>query len=200
MELESDKLADYLQDLPEICLNEPAIKNLSQKLSSNTENEIASIQRAFYYVRDKIDHSWDIQATRVTKTSVEVLESGNGICYAKANLLTGLLRRAGIPTGYCYQKLLLFDEVDKRYCIHALNAVYIKSQDAWIRLDARGNKTGIDAQFSMNKEHLAFNPDTRLGERDYNVIYTKPNRKTMQVLEESNDALAMYVNALPESL
>ncbi|MDU5334581.1 transglutaminase family protein [Enterococcus sp.] len=200
MELESDKLADYLQDLPVICLNEPAIKNLSQKLSSNTKNEIASIQRAFYYVRDKIDHSWDIQATRVTKTSVEVLESGHGICYAKANLLTGLLRRAGIPTGYCYQKLLLFDEVDKRYCIHALNAVYIKSQDAWFRLDARGNKTGIDAQFSMNKEHLAFNPDTRLGERDYNVIYTKPNRKTMRVLEESNDALAMYVNTLPESL
>lgn len=200
MELESSNLSDYLQDLPEICLNHPAMKELSQKLFSNTENEIDSIQRAFLYVRDKIDHSWDIQAIGVTKTSVEVLKSGHGICYAKTNLLTGLLRQAGIPTGYCYQKLLLFDEEDRRYCIHALNAVYIKSLDKWIRLDARGNKIGVDAQFSLNEERLAFNPDPCLGERDYNVIYIKPNKKTMLVLDESNDALAMYVNDLPESL
>ena len=42
------------------------------------------------------------------------------------------------------------------FCIHALNAVYIKSLDSWIRLDARENKTGVEAQFNLEKERLAF--------------------------------------------
>ena len=83
MRVESNKREDYLQDLPEICLSHPLLKRLSQKLFNNTKNEIEIIQRAFLYVRDQIDHSWDIQADEVTKTSVEVLRSGHGICYAK---------------------------------------------------------------------------------------------------------------------
>jgi hypothetical protein len=79
MRVESNKREDYLQDLPEICLSHPLLKRLSQKLFNNTKNEIEIIQRAFLYVRDQIDHSWDIQADEVTKTSVEVLRSGHGI-------------------------------------------------------------------------------------------------------------------------
>lgn len=58
MRVESNKREDYLQDLPEICLSHPLLKRLSQKLFSNTKNEIEIIQRAFIYVRDQIDHSW----------------------------------------------------------------------------------------------------------------------------------------------
>ena len=148
-------------------------------------------RQAFLYVRDQIDHSWDIQADEVTKTSVEVLRSGHGICYAKANLLTGLLRNVGIPTGYCYQKLRLFDDEEKRYCIHALNAVYFEILEKWVRIDARGNKPGINAQFFLDREQLAFEPNTNLGEQDYNVIFTRPNRETMLVLDKSKDALRM---------
>lgn len=60
MRVESNKREDYLQDLPEICLSNPLLKRLSQKLFNNTKNEIEIIQRAFLYVRDQIDHSWDI--------------------------------------------------------------------------------------------------------------------------------------------
>lgn len=200
MRVESYKREDYLQDLPEICLYDPLLKKLSQKLFNNTKDEIEAIQKAFLYVRDQIDHSWDIQADEVTKTSVEVLKSGHGICYAKTNLLTGLLRSVGIPTGYCYQKLRLFDDEEKRYCIHALNAVYLETSGKWIRIDARGNKSGINAQFSLDKEQLAFEPNPKLGERDYNVIFTRPNRNTMLVLDKNNQALSMYENELPDSL
>lgn len=46
----------------------------------------------------------------------------------------------GIPAGICYQRLTLGDTPESGYCIHALNAVYMKRLDRWIRLDARGNK------------------------------------------------------------
>ncbi len=51
---------------------------------------------------------------------------------------------------------MLFDTPDKGYCIHALNAVYLASINRWIRLDARGNKPGVKAEFSIHKEKLAF--------------------------------------------
>lgn len=200
MELESKRMSDYLLDLPEICLTDKNMMELSHKLLRNSENEIEVAQNAFLFVRDHIDHSWDIQASEVTKTSVEVLNSGHGICYAKANLLTGLLRGAGIPTGYCYQKLLLFDEVEKRHCIHALNAVYLQSLKRWFRIDARGNKAGINAQFSLKEEHLAFVVNSECGEQESNIIFVKPNRKTMEVLTKNSNALKMYVNDLPDSL
>jgi len=42
------------------------------------------------------------------------------------------------------------------YCIHALNAVYLAEFNKWIRLDARGNKEGVNAQFSIDQEQLAY--------------------------------------------
>lgn len=111
---------------------------------------------AYEYIRDQISHSWDIQATQVTKTAEDVIKVGHGICYAKSNLLAALLRGRDIPTGFCYQRLLLFDEATGQYCIHALNAVYITSLQKWVRLDARGDKPSIKAQFSLREEKLAF--------------------------------------------
>ena len=84
------------------------------------------------------------------------------------------------------------------FCIHALNAVYIKSLDRWIRLDARGNKTGVDAQFNLEKERLAFPIRKKLGEVDYGIVYANPSDKLMQVLEENTDALYMY--CLPDNI
>ncbi|GAB6180913.1 hypothetical protein JCM14036_22320 [Desulfotomaculum defluvii] len=40
-----------------------------------------------------------------------------------------------ITTGYCYQRLTKGDTTDMGYCIHALNAVYLKTLERWIRLD-----------------------------------------------------------------
>ena len=136
----------------------------------------------------------------MTKSATEVLKQGAGICWAKSNLLAALLRACGIPTGICYQRLTLGDVPETGFCIHALNAVYIKSWDRWIRLDARGNKDGVDAQFDLKQEKLAFLVRSDLGEVDYGIVYANPSEKLMQVLEESTDALYMYQNCLPDSI
>lgn len=46
--------------------------------------------------------------------------------------------------------------------------------DRWIRLDARGNKEGVDAHFSLNGEHLAWPMDPSQGEIDYPVVDASP--------------------------
>ncbi len=158
------------------------------------------IKAVYEFVRDDVKHSWDVQDTRVTKSATEVLEYGVGICWAKSNLLAALLRACGIPAGICYQRLTLGDVPETGFCIHALNVVYVKSLDRWIRLDARGNKEAIDAQFGLEEERLAFQVRTELGEVDYGIIYANPSDKLMKILAENTDVLYMYLNCLPDSI
>ncbi|MFA9558378.1 transglutaminase family protein [Evansella sp. AB-rgal1] len=197
---ESEKLDDYLIELVEVNYSHPKIKAKVDELFNPSQTEIEKAKVAFEFVRDEISHSWDIQGKRVTCKATDVLQYKEGICYAKSNLLASLLRSQGIPTGFCYQRLMLFDTPEKGYSLHALNAVYLKSLNKWIRLDARGNKTGVDAQFSIDGEKLAFSVNEKFDEKDYSVIFVKPNLKTIVVLNEHTDALEMYKQHLPESI
>ncbi|MCZ8532356.1 transglutaminase-like domain-containing protein [Psychrobacillus psychrodurans] len=197
---ETDKLEDYLLELEEINYSNALIKSKIDELFNLSQTEIEKAKIAFEFVRDEISHSWDIQGNRVTRKASDVLTYKEGICYAKSNLLAALLRSQGIPTGFCYQRLMLFDTPEKGYCIHALNAVFLKSLNKWVRLDARGNKKGINAQFSVGEEKLAFSVQEGFDEKDYPVIYEKPHPKTIAVLEGHTDVLEMYKHHLPESL
>ncbi len=123
-----------------------------------------------------------------------------GICYAKSNLLAALLRGGGIPTGFCYQRLTLGDTPDTGYCIHALNGVYLSGLKRWIRLDARGNKEGVNAQFSIDKEILAFPVRSHYNEKDYPTIYVEPVKITMDTLSNNSDCLEMYKYSLLEDI
>lgn len=197
---ESRRVNDYLAESKEVNYSNPIIQQKVTNLFTPSHTEIEKVEIAFKFVRDEIAHSWDIQSKRVTCIASDVLSYKEGICYAKSNLLAALLRSQGIPTGFCYQRLMLFDTPDKGYSIHALNAVYLKTLQRWIRLDARGNKIGVDAQFSVDTEQLAFSIQEEFDEKDYPFVYVKPHSKTMTVLEEHTDALEMYKNYLPQSI
>lgn len=197
---ESTNLEDYLLELNQVDFSSPLIMEKAEELFHLGQTHIEKAKIAYEFVRDKIPHSWDIQGKRVTCKASDVLTFQEGICYAKSNLLAALLRSQGIPTGFCYQRLTLFDTPDQGYCIHALNAVYLKSLNKWVRLDARGNKVGVNAQFLLEGEQLAFPVREELEEKDYPIIYVKPNRKTMEVLEKSTDVLQLYQEKLPDSL
>ena len=197
---ESEKLEDYLLELDDVDYSNSIVKGKIEELFTPDQTEIEKAKIAFEFVRDEISHSWDIQGKQVTCKASEVMKYKQGICYAKSNLLAALLRSQGIPTGFCYQRLMLFDTTEKGYSLHALNAVYLESLNRWIRLDARGNKIGVDAQFLIDGEKLAFLINEKLNEKDYPVIYIKPNLKTIKVLKEHDDALEMYKHYLPESL
>lgn len=64
------------------------------------------------------------------------------------------MRAHGVPAALCYQRLTL-DDVGPPYCLHGLNAVLLPEL-GWYRIDARGNKPGVDAQFTPPLERLAF--------------------------------------------
>ena len=72
--------------------------------------------------------------------------------------------------------------------------------DRWIRIDARGNKVGINAQFSIEEEKLAFPIRTEYGEKDYLINYYYPHPEIIKTLEENTNCMEMYQKGLPEEL
>jgi transglutaminase-like putative cysteine protease len=162
--------------------------------------EADAARTVFLFVRDEVHHSWDVQGRRVTRSAVDTLTHREGICYAKSHLAAALLRRAGLPAGICYQRLTLFDDASGGHAVHALNTVYLGSLKRWIRFDARGNKPGVDAQFSLEEERLAFAIRPEHGEIDYLRNHPEPHPAIVRTLVENDDALVMYRERLPEVL
>lgn len=198
--LEFDDLSTYLLADNYVDFNEKIIQDKVKELFSGNLDEIQKVKIAFEYVRDEISHSWDIQSDRITRKASEVLKYKEGICYAKSMLLAALLRSQGIPTGFCYQRLTLGDTPETGYCIHALNAVFLSSIKKWIRIDARGNTSGINAQFLIDREQLAFQIHTEYDEVDYPTIFTKPVKITIDVLENNSSCIEMIKFKLPTFL
>lgn len=163
-------------------------------------SEEAVVRDDFEFVRDQIAHSWDIGSRRVTGRASEVLRFGEGICYAKSHLLAALVRGRGIPAGFCYHRLTLGDTPESGFCLHALNAVWLESHRKWVRLDARGNKPGVDARFSLDGERLAFAVRPALGEVDYGTIHAAPPPEITRTLESHTDCRVMYARGLPTEL
>ena len=188
--LEVSEYVDYLH---------PEIQKLAHQLKNESNDEIDLVKNTFHFVRDKISHSWDVKDHRVTVSASDCLREGVGICWAKSNLLAALFRANGIPSGFSYQRLILGSTPDTGYCIHALNTVYLDSLGKWLRLDARGNKKNVQAEFSLDEEQLAFYPDAE-GEVDYHDNHAKPDQGLMAVLEKSTDAIDMYLYHLPDRL
>ncbi len=197
---ESDSLEDYLVETEEVDFSQSDVKEKASELYATSSNEDEFVKKAYEFVRDEISHSWDIQSSRITCKASEVLYFKEGICYAKSNLLCALLRSKGIPTGFCYQRLTIGDTPDTGYCIHALNAVFLKSIDRWVRLDARGNKESVHAEFSIDVEKLAFSAREEYNEVDFSEIYKLPNPKTINALKQNTDCINMCLHGLPVSL
>lgn len=190
----------YLQATYDVNYDTQSIQQKAAELFCPEMSEKEKIEAAYLFVRDGVSHSWDIQGETVTRRASEALKHREGICWSKSHLLAALLRSEGIPCGFCYQRLTLFVEPADGYCIHALNAVYLNEEDRWVRLDARGNKPGIDAQFFTDKEQLAFSVEEAKDERDYPGIYADTPTELLDVLDRHEDPVYMYRYALPESL
>ena len=190
-EVDRMKAVPYTEDINKylvpddvIDFEHEAINKLSDTLFSQAEDELAYIKAAYEFVRDNIAHSADVGEELITCSASEVLQAGHGICFAKSHLLVALLRCKGIPAGFCYQKLILDDETAPVLIYHGLVGVYIKELDKWVRLDARGNKEEVNAQFSMEEERLAFPIRPELGEVDDYTVYPNPDEKVLERLRK----------------
>lgn len=162
---------EFLQYSDIIDYTHPSIAAKARELSQGCSSDTEIAKQCFEFVRDEIRHTGDAGEGITTLRASEVLEQAQGWCYAKSHLLAALLRANGIPTALCYQRLSCSEYVEGIYCLHGLNAVYLK-QFGWYRIDARGNKEGVDAQFNPPHEKLAF----ELGENEYDLYdqYSEP--------------------------
>ena len=178
---------DYLIETQSIDYNDENIQKKVGHLKELSSDDIDYIERCFMFVRDEIPHSWDINASVVSKKASEVLANKTGVCWTKSCLLAALLRSNGIPSGISYQLLTRADDASDGYIIHAFNTVYIEQLDKWIRLDARGNKENVNAQFSLDEEHLAYETRSELGEIDYHNNQTDLDERLVNVLAKCNE-------------
>ena len=179
----SEDINEYLKCDEVIDFDNTDVSKLADQLYSESESETEFVKMAYEYVRDMISHSADISADTVTCSASEVLKAGHGICFAKSHLLAAILRSKSVPAGFCYQKLILDDETAPVLIYHGLNGVYLREYGKWIRLDARGNKPGVNAQFSIDSEMLAFPIRPEKGEVDVPVIYADPDTEIVKTLQ-----------------
>jgi len=183
----------YLEATEYIDWENPAVLAQAKILAEGSASSEETTRKCFEFVRDEIKHSWDYKLNPVTYKASDVLSHGTGYCYAKSHLLAALLRANNIPAGLCYQRLTITDVPP--FCLHGLNAVFLK-QFGWYRLDARGNKQGVSAEYCPPIEKLAF-PIVTEGEADLPEIWAEPLPVVIRALKQYK-TVQEVANNLPD--
>lgn len=197
--LKSDRLEDYLQPVPPyIQWDNPLIQKKIKEIESLAKNDEEKARLAFETARDNIKHSFDTQFPKISIGAEDTLNSQEGICFAKAHLLAALLRGMGIPAGFCYQRVLRKGTVESGYALHGLNAIFLEGK-GWFRVDPRGNKPGINAQFTTDFEQLAYPIRPNLGEVDYPFVFARPLKDVLEAMEHSKDTQDLFFKR-PEAI
>lgn len=182
-------MEEYLQVSEVIDWQHPEIIKRAKQITLGQKTVEAIAKACFEWVRDKICHSYDYQMNPVTCRASDVLKHRTGYCFAKSHLLAALLRANQIPAGFCYQRLSI-DDKGKSYSLHGFNAIYLP-EIGWYRVDPRGNKQGVSAEFNPPHEKLAYKiqlPE----ELDFQAIFAAPLPIVIEALQSQttwNDML-----------
>lgn len=168
------------------------VKDFALTLTASFSDDISKAKAFYHFVRDQISHSADIGENLVTRSASDVLKNGHGICFAKSVLLAALCRAVGIPAGFGYQKLILDDEKFPWLVLHGYVFVYLDSK--WIKLDARGNKQGVNSEFSLDEPKMAFKIRSELGEADENVNHPYPIDSVVACLMDNETRDGLWKN------
>lgn len=175
----------------------PNIQAKAAEIFNNLRDEIQKARTAYEFVRDKIPHTFDKKSDIITAKASDVLKYGTGICHAKANLLAALLRSQKIPAGFCFQRTTLEDDDSAGYAVHCFNAVFLGGK--WVKLDARGNRPGVNARFSLAEPVLAFPCRPEYDEFFWPGIYADPHGETMKILEKAEN-LQYILDNIPDTV
>jgi transglutaminase-like putative cysteine protease len=173
-------MKEYLRVSEVIDWQHPEITELAKQIASGHETVTGIAKACFEWVRDDICHSGDYQMNPVTCRASDVLKYKTGYCFAKSHLLAALLRANQIPAGFCYQRLSI-DDKGAPYSLHGFNAIHLPSI-GWYRVDARGNKEGVNAQFAPPQEQLAYG--TQFSEEaNFQAILAEPLQIIVEALQ-----------------
>ena len=187
-------MEEYLRTTSIIDWDHPDVLALARKLAASAADRVDVARRCFEWVRDEIRHTRDYGLQPVTCTASEVLHVGSGYCYAKSHLLAALLRANGVPAGLCYQRLSR-DDNGPPFCLHGLNAALLPGH-GWYRIDPRGNREGVNAQFTPPVEQLAYSISIS-GELDLPNFYADPLPVVVEALRGFDTADALW-EVLPD--
>ena len=179
----------FLRSSDVIDWQHPDVVAKARALRGEDAGPVDVARRCFEWVRDEIKHSHDYGLSPVTCVASDVLRVGSGYCYAKSHLLAALLRANGIPAGLCYQRLSR-DDNGPPFSLHGLNAVWLPDT-GWYRVDPRGNRTGVNAQFVPPVEQLAFAIKIA-GEADLPDIWPDPLPVVVEALKAHSDAAELW--------
>ena len=174
-------MTKFLEETNIIDYSNEEIQKLAKILSADCKTDDKIAKNCFVYVRDNIRHTGDHKDNITTCKASDVLKYKTGWCYAKSHLLAALLKANKIPTGFCYQRLSCSEYKEDIFCLHGLNAIYLKDY-GWYKVDARENKEGVNAEFNPPIEKLAF----EIGENEFDLpkIYEEPLEVVVQALEK----------------
>lgn len=195
----NEDVQDYLEETCLINFSHPFIQEKINEFKQKGKTKQEWAELAFLFVRDEIQHSFDIDGKAITINASDVLEKGEGICFAKAHLLAAFLRGMGIPAGFCYQRVTRKGSPESGYALHGLNALYFEEIGQWFRVDPRGNKPGVSSEFSISPEKLAYPIRNEIDEVDYPYVFSGPLDKVISAMEDSADCKELFFNR-PESI
>jgi transglutaminase-like putative cysteine protease len=199
LKIRSEHIEDFLCEIPPIIVfSGPKVQDtiLSIEEQSTTNRERAKL--AFEFARDQIGHSFDLDSELITINAEDAIDRKEGICFAKSHVLAALLRGMKIPAGFCYQRVVRKGTVESGHALHGLNALYLEEY-GWFRLDPRGNKLGIDSQFSTDEEKLAYPIRKELGEIDYPDVFATPLPTVVSAMRETKDCRSLFFDR-PDTL
>lgn len=187
-------LAEYLQPTAVIDSADPAIVAAAADIAGDATDDEQIARALFRWVRDSVQHSSDSGNPVVTCAASDVLRQRAGFCYAKSHLLAALLRARGIPAALCYQRLA-YDPPESGFFLHGLVAIHLR-RHGWYRVDPRGEKPGVTADFCPPVERLPFAPKLP-GEGDVPGRFADPLGCVVSVLQRYPTADEVRAN-LPD--
>ncbi len=192
LQIQNEDIAEYLKEVPPVIeFNTPLIRKEIAKITSRASTDYDRAKMAFELARDGIAHNFDTQSDNFAVNAEEVLRKKEGICFAKSHLLASLLRGMNIPCGFCYQKVVRKGTPESGHALHGLNAIFLPKY-GWFRVDPRGNKPGIDSQFSPREERLAYPIRSEWGEIDYPIVLSKPLETVVKAMRQSTNCEELF--------
>ncbi len=193
-----ESLNGYLEDTIVVDWQTPIVYEKTRALTAGLEAVDDRLRALFEFVRDEIDHSFDIETDELTCNASQVLRSGHGLCYAKSHLLAAMIRGCGIPAGFAFQRLRSEGE-GSRFVLHGFVGVYLTDRERWVALDARGDNDEVATVFSLEEPSLAYVPDPELGEETLPLVYSKPVKHIVEMLSKAG-SLERVRRTLPDAI
>ncbi len=176
----------------------PTVQEQASALRADVEDQVTVARRCFEWVRDEIRHSVDAGDEILTLRASDVLRERTGFCFAKCHLLAALLRANGLRAGFVYQRLALpAGSGGRAFGLHGLVAVDLPGY-GWYRVDPRGNRPGVRAEFAPPSERLAFRT-SKVGEMLFPGIYPAPAAVVVRALGR-RQRVSTVAASLPDAL